>query len=826
MCVNTCGIIIKVENGVVVGIEGNPDNPHNYGRICAKGISALMGLYNPHRVLTPLRRTNPEKGIGIDPKWEPIPVEEAWQIIVQRLRRVMEDDPRKLIVLGGTGDPESVTTAVGAFGQCFGTPNAGTGTPFGAKTWANYLNTGSMHTEPDFTLCRYLILFGSQKGTMVGHDTIKCAKAMADARERGMKLVVFDPICTPIASKADEWFPIRPGTDRVLALAMLNVLLNDLGICDEAFVRAQTNGPYLVNGDGRYLREAGTGKPLVWDEERQIACAYDAAPHKPALLGDYLVDGVAAQPAFQVLKKHLRQYLPDDAARITDVPAAAIRRLAREFGEAAAIGSTTVIDGREMPLRPVCAFPDCRGLAAHMYGVWTGTAVQLLNVMVGAVDVPGGNLSTNVVGPHGKFRVGEGPEGIITSGAELGNRRPYPARTPTAPRTLDLGDLLPVGRSPRPLLALGLTDYADLLPYKAEAVVHFSSNALMVAANPKVLARALSKIPFMVSFAHVVDETVELADIVLPTQHALERYDFPVNSLRGWVTGDRWYFTLRQPGVSSPPHVEHVADVFMELAERLGLGKKMTAELNAKLRLKDSYRLDEEQSYRWKEILDRSAKSSFGEEHGLDWLTEHGLVTWRRELGERYPRGVLKLPRLPIYFEHMLEVRPKVEALLKEAGLDWDLSGYQAMPFWKPCPATAQKERGYDLTAVNFKFGFHSFSTSQGNPWLEELTARHPWGYNLIMNAESGRQRGIADGDKIIVESCEGETFEGRVKLTQGIHPEVLGIGACFGRWSRGEPLSRGKGVHYNALLPHKMGWIDAMSGHIDACAPVRVKKA
>jgi anaerobic selenocysteine-containing dehydrogenase len=120
----------------------------------------------------------------------------------------------------------------------------------------------------------------------------------------------------------------------------------------------------------------------------------------------------ASQPsAFQVLKNHLRQYSPDDAARITDVPAAAIRRLAREFGEAAAIGSTTVIEGQEMPLRPVCAFPDCRGLAAHMYGVWTGTAVQLLNVMVGAVDVPGGNLSTNVVGPHGKFPRRRGPEG-------------------------------------------------------------------------------------------------------------------------------------------------------------------------------------------------------------------------------------------------------------------------------------------------------------------------------------------------------------------------------------------------------------------------------
>ncbi len=54
----------------------------------------------------------------------------------------------------------------------------------------------------------------------------------------------------------------------------------------------------------------------------------------------------------------------------------------------------------------------------------------------------------------------------------------------------------------------------------------------------------------------------------------------------------------------------------------------------------------------------------------------------------------------------------------------------------------------------------------------------------------------------------------------------IVGVGACFGRWSGGEPLCRGKGIHFNSLIPHKMGWIDAMSGHIDACAPVKVRKA
>ena len=826
MCVNTCGIIIKVENGIVVGIEGNPDNPHNYGRLCAKGLAAVMGLYDPHRVTTPLRRTNSVKGIGIDPQWEAIDPQEAWDIVVGHLRRVLEEDPRKLIILAGTGDPESVSAAIACFAESFGTPNSGVGTPFGAKTWANYLNTGSMHTEPDFRLCRYLMLFGSQKGAMIGHDTIKTAKAMAEARERGMKLIVCDPICTPMASKANQWIPIRPSTDRALVLSMLHVLLNELNIYDAEFLKAQTNACYLVGKDGRYVREAATGKPLVWDQARARASAYDGNPQQPALLGDYDVDGKTCQPAFQALKQHLRQYPPEQAEPITAVPASTIRRLAREFGQTASIGSTIVIEGQEMPFRPVCAFPDSRGLAAHMYGLWTSTAVQLLNVVVGAADVPGGNLSTNVVGPYGKFRVGEGPEGLVTSGPHFVNPPPYPASTPTVPQTVELGELFPVGRAPRPLLALGLLDYAHLLPYKPEVVLHCSSNALVVGANPKLLAEALSQVSFMVSLAHTIDETVELADVVLPVQHSLERFDFPVNSLRGWVTGDHWYFTLRQPGVKSHPNVKHLAEVIMELGAKLGLGGKVNDRLNTKLRLKDPYRLEEQRRYRWEEILDQSAKSSFGPDHDLRWLKKNGFVAWRRGLGERYPRGLLNLPRLPIYFEHFLEVRPQIEALIKEAGLDWDLTGYQAMPFWKPCPASSQRERGYDLLAVNYKFGFHAFSTTQHNPWLDELTMHHPWGYNLIMNGETARQKGIGDGDIVTVEACDGEKVTGKVKLTQGIRPEVIGVGACFGRWSRGQPVARGKGVHYNTLLPHSMDWIDTLSGHLDACAPVRVTKA
>ena len=74
MCYGQCSIRGHVVDGTLVKIEGNPDSPIGSGRLCAKGTSGMMMLYDPNRVNKPLKRTNPEKGIGVDPKW----VEISW----------------------------------------------------------------------------------------------------------------------------------------------------------------------------------------------------------------------------------------------------------------------------------------------------------------------------------------------------------------------------------------------------------------------------------------------------------------------------------------------------------------------------------------------------------------------------------------------------------------------------------------------------------------------------------------------------------------------------------------------------------------------------
>ena len=97
MCLHGCGILVQVRDGVALKIEGDPSNPDNLGKLCPKGNAGLSRLYDPTRVLKPMKRTNPQEGPGIDPKWVEISWDEAYGIVAQELGKVRADDPRKLL---------------------------------------------------------------------------------------------------------------------------------------------------------------------------------------------------------------------------------------------------------------------------------------------------------------------------------------------------------------------------------------------------------------------------------------------------------------------------------------------------------------------------------------------------------------------------------------------------------------------------------------------------------------------------------------------------------------------------------------------------------
>src|SRR5574337_914466 len=101
MCLHGCGILVRVKNGVVVKIEGDPTNPDNLGKLCPKGNVGMLRLYDPRRVKAPMVRTNPEKGPGVDPGWKEISWDEAMEIVASKLKPIRESDPRKLLVASG-----------------------------------------------------------------------------------------------------------------------------------------------------------------------------------------------------------------------------------------------------------------------------------------------------------------------------------------------------------------------------------------------------------------------------------------------------------------------------------------------------------------------------------------------------------------------------------------------------------------------------------------------------------------------------------------------------------------------------------------------------
>jgi anaerobic selenocysteine-containing dehydrogenase len=152
-----------------------------------------------------------------------------------------------------------------------------------------------------------------------------------------------EPDCLPArklesafpAGDAAEWLPLCNGTDSALALSMLHVLWNELGIYDEAFLKHASNAPYLVGDDGNYLRDEMTHRPLVFDaSDRTIKTTDDPTLIDPSIKWTCEVKGRQGRPAFELLRGCLAQYAPEIMEPLTQIPAATVRSMALEFGDA------------------------------------------------------------------------------------------------------------------------------------------------------------------------------------------------------------------------------------------------------------------------------------------------------------------------------------------------------------------------------------------------------------------------------------------------------------------------------------------------------------
>src|SRR3989338_8457350 len=259
MCGGQSGILCHVVDGVVAKIEPNHWNPNNYsnissdffdgyteedgckdgGALCPKGNACIAQLYDSDRIKTPLKRTNPDRSPGADPKWQEISWDTALNEIADKLKTLYDaGEAHKLLWIS---EDHSFTHIQGDFCELFGTPNYSMHSNLCDVARKASFKTVLGHDRPllDALHSKYILLFGWNPTSAI--KWVQLPRIITQGIERGAKLVVVDPFLSDTAAKAQEWISLRPGTDGALALAMGHVIVKEK-LYDEEFVNTWVSG--------------------------------------------------------------------------------------------------------------------------------------------------------------------------------------------------------------------------------------------------------------------------------------------------------------------------------------------------------------------------------------------------------------------------------------------------------------------------------------------------------------------------------------------------------------------------------------------------------
>ena len=599
MCGSRCGIKVTLQDGKLRFIQGNRAHPVNHGALCAKGAAGIMKQYSPARLRKPLRRKpGSARGSGdfVEIEWS-----EALDLLAARLAKIRGTDPAQLVFASGNDEMRALSRL---WTQEFGTPNFVSHGGLCATNMAvaGLFTLGYSFWEsgaPDLDHAGYFLLWGVAED----HASNPLKLGLEKLKRRGAKFVSINPVRTGYSAIADEWVPIRPGTDGLLALSLAHVLLKR-GWIDWEFLIKYTNAPWLVvqtpgmPGDGLFARDA-EGHPLVWDQEARRFTNGNLPDIAPALHATVdLPDGRRAKTVFSLATERYldERYAPDTVASECGVAAETIERIALEMAHVAfnstvelPIRWTDMHDRRHAKIvgRPV-AMHAMRGISAHSNGFHTCRALHVLQMLLGALDGPG-NFRARAPYPRpipaGNAR-GNDVEGIFAS--HTPRARPQ-GGYPTRPEELAVdatGKALRIDQAcswESPLAAQGMLhrviyNATNREPYGIDTLlVHMANLAWNSSMNTRGTREMLKRkdesggyaIPFVVVVDAFHSETVGFADLVLPDVTYLERYD-AISLFDGGISDpDVAADAIRQPVVAPDRDVRPWQDVLVELASRL-----------------------------------------------------------------------------------------------------------------------------------------------------------------------------------------------------------------------------------------------------------------
>jgi len=783
-CVTRCPIIGYVEDGKLTKISPQFNSIRTEGTLCAKGQGGVNQVYDPDRILFPLRRVG-ARGEG---KWKRITWDEALDELAARLKKLRDEGtPEKFMFHYGRLKSSGSKLIKGLFMSTYGSGTIGNHTAIceGGKWVAQELTWGGHYDNWDFDNTRFVLNFGSNVFEAHTNHTPTAHRLTRALIERNVRMVTFDVRLSNTAAKSSEWVPIKPGTDIAVVLAMCNVVMEE--------------GLYQIEGKD-FLRFCRATKDVGATTDDKIAA----------------------------LNAHLARYTPEWAEGISGVSAQKIRDIAREF----ALG------------RPSCVI-SYRGAVTHAFGVETERAVQMLAAITGNVDAPGTRLKA--VGPHWKYPKGPKNKprsrklGIVNGfkgEVALPNHHVSHQVLPVIkdgfagrPEIYMWYTYQPVYSNGDCKLNMEVLKDENLIPFTVAISPFYdesSSLADMILPDATYLERwdwedmvSPNQIPEYYLRQPIVPPMGEVRDFGDVVCDLAKRMGMPL----GVDTKEEFVRRACEmtPAVKKAGGFDYMKEhgVYHDPEEKAAFFSYMR-EIPSDALGAEGVIFDEATQlyWNWKKAHAKSREAAL--ENGYA-NTKHAYKGYVGQLiGAKVYRGfppdkVNKTGYLELYSEIM------------------EGKGFNPMPSYYPIPEHAAM-KPEELILVTYKVNVQSHSRTQNCKWLTEIYHDNPaW-----INPTTAAERGIADGDLIKVRSEVGEITT-KAKVTPAVVPGTVAISNHCGHWSYGRYASgkptpadlrsdipdpdasriwwTGKnGVHPNWLIPLKsdpiggeMRWNDAV---------------
>jgi anaerobic selenocysteine-containing dehydrogenase len=794
-CTQWCAIQLFMQGGRPTRVRGNPLSKTNHGYVCPRGHLIPQQTYDPDRVKVPMKRTNPAKGRGIDPKFIPISWDEALDTVADKMIELRQaGETHKLVYMRGRYSPTSTDLLYGTLPKIYGTGNYFSHSAICAE--AEKMGPGLTqgffgYRDYDLEKTNCLVVWGCDplaSNRMVPNAIHRFHEIVA----RGMVIAV-DPRLSNAAAKAHEWLPIKPGTDGALAGAVAHVLLTE-GLWNREFV-----GDFK---EGKNLFVAG----VTVDE----AAFVEKETH--GLVKWWNLELKDRTPAF--------------GEQESLIPAAQIVRVARAMGKAA-------------PKVIVWMGP---GAAMMPRGTYAAMAVHALNGLLGSIDVEGGVWQSPSGPPLAKF---PSADKFVDEVAKTGSKG----------KKLDGRGAkdMPAMMNAKPGSGVVTNNVANGIlkdPGAVKVFISSWSNFNHSATGAERWNQAMAKVPFFVHMVTNPSEMTQFADIVLPsTFNSSEGWSIVTNMGNGFA-----YASIQQAASKRLFDVkQEETEVMWLLAQKLKArgfanladyydtikdpesGKSATTALEFS---EFATKFTSAPVWMAKDVLKGDAPISGWTEFKVKGMFSGPKYTLKKGWGGKFATETKKFE----FYSETLKKGLLEHAKKFDSSADDILTvcGYTArgdvafVPHYE-APKRHGSLEDFPFTFIDYKSRLNREGRSQNLPWYQEFKKVDPgdvsWGDVLKMNPADGARLGLKNGDKVKITSPTG-SIETEVKLWEGVRSGT--VAKCYGQghWAYGRVASKDYakavplGANNNEILVDDYDRLSGATARNGGFTGVRITKA